>query len=202
MTATAHTALGFPDPVHDAQTCFRALMQAVARPGTVQAYRPTLEDAPAPLTAMGAALALTLLDYDTPVWLDAPLADSDAPSYLRFYTGAPITRNPLDAAFALIADPSDMISLGNFAPGIPEYPDRSATLILLDQTFTQPKDHLLQGPGIKNSIRFSSGPVPGTFWQDLQENNARFPLGVDLIFAGSGQIAAIPRSTTVTIAEN
>ena len=54
-------AAGFASPVHDAQRCFKTVMQAMARPGSLQAFQPELKDLPAPLTPMAAALALTLL---------------------------------------------------------------------------------------------------------------------------------------------
>ena len=64
-------AAAFPAPVLASQAAFRALMDAVARPGTVKPLPPAAA-APSPLSATAAAVALTMLDYETPVWLDAP----------------------------------------------------------------------------------------------------------------------------------
>ena len=72
-------AAAFPAPVLASQATFRALMDAVARPGTVKPLPPAAA-APPPLSATAAAVALTMLDYETPVWLDAPLARSDRKS--------------------------------------------------------------------------------------------------------------------------
>ena len=63
----------FPAPVVANQVVFRAVMDAVARPGEVRALPPVV-GAPSPLSATAAALALALLDYETPLWLDPPLA--------------------------------------------------------------------------------------------------------------------------------
>jgi alpha-D-ribose 1-methylphosphonate 5-triphosphate synthase subunit PhnH len=44
--------------------------------------------------------------------------------------------------------------------------------------------------------------VSPAFWEQVKANNAQFPRGVDLMFAGrSDTIAALPRSTTVTVSE-
>jgi alpha-D-ribose 1-methylphosphonate 5-triphosphate synthase subunit PhnH len=43
--------------------------------------------------------------------------------------------------------------------------------------------------------------VPQVFWDQVIANNAQFPRGVDLIFAGKDTIAALPRSTSVTLKE-
>ncbi|MEJ8476364.1 phosphonate C-P lyase system protein PhnH [Roseibium algae] len=197
--AAVRLAPGFSNPVHDAQNCFRAVMQAIARPGSLQPFAADFKDLPDPLTAMGAALALTLLDFDTPVWLDPALASSpDATAFLRFHTGAPIVNVPVEASFCLISDPERLIGLGNFAQGTPDYPDRSATLILMRQTFNTAGMLQLTGPGIKDVTQFGTSPVPQTFWDQVKANNAQFPRGIDLIFAGETEIAALPRSTQLT----
>ncbi len=200
--AASRLAPGFENPVHDAQRCFRTLMQAMARPGSLQGYRSPLTAVPSPLTPEGAAIALTLLDYDTPVWLDPLLADApDAVAYLRFHTGAPVVDMPVEAAFALVSTPDRLANLGNFAQGTPDYPDRSTTLILMGQTLDASGSVELSGPGIKGSRAFGASPVTASFWQQVQANNAQFPRGVDLVFAGRSKIAAIPRSTTLKLQE-
>jgi len=200
MTANAALAAGFADPVHDAQGCFRAIMNAMARPGTLQSLGQTNLTPPAPLTPEAACIALTLFDYDTPVWLDKPLAHSDAvAAFLRFHTGAPIVSEPVEAVFAMISDPASMLPLACFNQGSAEYPDRSATLILTGQTLADSDGAILEGPGIKDTQAFATAPVPRVFWDQVVANNAQFPRGVDLIFVGTNTIATLPRSTSVTV---
>ena len=121
---------GFADPVFDAQSVFRAVMDAMARPGTVLPVK-ALASPPASLSATAAAVALTLADHDTPVWLDPVLAGSAAVrAYLAFHTGAPVIEAKDEATFALVADPLGLGSLAEFGQGTQEYPDRSTTLIM------------------------------------------------------------------------
>jgi len=201
-SATAPLAAGFSDPVHDAQACFRAIMNAMARPGTRQKIETAGLKPPAPLTPVAAAIALTLLDYDTPVWLDRPLMASDAvKAFLRFHTGAPIVCEPVEAAFALVSNPVQMIPLASFNQGSAEYPDRSATVILTGQEFGEAQAVTLSGPGIRETETFSVHPVPPVFWDQVAANTKQFPRGIDLIFAGSGEIAALPRSTRILLTE-
>jgi alpha-D-ribose 1-methylphosphonate 5-triphosphate synthase subunit PhnH len=123
-------APGFADPVLDAQAAFRAVMGALARPGSVRTL-PTDLSPPEPLTPELAAVALTLTDGDAPLWLDGPLAAAPAVSaFLRFHTGASIAADGREAAFALVSEPARLPPFDRFAPGLPEYPDRSTTLVL------------------------------------------------------------------------
>lgn len=195
-------AAGFSDPVHDAQRGFRAVMMAMSRPGLIQALDVGSLTPPQPLSRVGAALALTLFDYDTPIWLDPPLARSEAVKrFLRFHTGAPIVTTPVDAVFALVADPTNLTALGNFNQGTADYPDRSTTIILTGQSLEGDQRVNLSGPGVKDMVGFATHPIPAGFWNQVRANNAQFPRGVDLVFAGSNAVAAVPRSTTITIQE-
>ncbi|MEG9528645.1 MAG: phosphonate C-P lyase system protein PhnH [Hyphomicrobiales bacterium] len=191
-------APGFADPVHDAQAAFRAVMDALSRPGRIRPLDAGLTP-PAPLTPELAAVALALTDADTPVWLDAALADApEVAAYLRFHTGAPLTDDPARAAFALVREPARCPALGRFAPGTPAYPDTSTTLILALDAITSGAGLRLTGPGIAGSARMALTPLPAGFVGQLAENRADFPLGVDLILTAPGQIAGLPRSTVVT----
>ena len=69
MVTVAELPAGFADKVLSAQSTFRSVMEAMARPGTVQQIR-AVAGAPAPLMRGTAAIALTLFDHDTPIWLD------------------------------------------------------------------------------------------------------------------------------------
>lgn len=195
-------AAGFADPVHDAQACFRAIMNAMARPGTRQKLKTGTLAPPEPLTPVAAAIALTLFDYDTPVWLDRMLMTSEpVKAFLRFHTGAPIVGEPVEAAFALVADPKQLIPLASFNQGSAEYPDESATVILSGQSFDTSDKVTLTGPGIRDTASLAVSPVPPVFWDQVISNNRQFPRGIDLIFAGGTDIAALPRSTSVTLTE-
>ena len=78
---------GFADPVRDAQRCFRAVLDAMARPGRIAHVSGVTP--PSPLDVATAAVALTLVDHETKLWLD-PAAGA-AREWLRFHCGAPLT---------------------------------------------------------------------------------------------------------------
>lgn len=205
MTATASTTSafqgGFESPVRDAQAVFRALMDAMARPGTVHPVA-ELARAPAPLGAVAAALAQTLCDADTPVWLDAPLARQGAiTEWLAFQTGAPVTADAGQASFALIADGASLASFDRFAQGTQDYPDRSATLVVQCDSLERGPVHTLEGPGIRHRAQVAPTGLPDRFAQIWMANHALFPRGVDLVLAGPGTIAALPRTTRIAAGE-
>jgi alpha-D-ribose 1-methylphosphonate 5-triphosphate synthase subunit PhnH len=191
-------APGFADPVHDAQGTFRTVMDALARPGRVRPIAGSLRP-PEPLTPEIAAIALTLTDADTPVWLDAALAGApEVAAYLRFHTGAPLTDDPSRAAFALVRDPGRCPPLTRFSRGTPAYPDTATTLVLAFDAITDGAGLQLTGPGIRGSARLAPTPLPGGLVAQLAANRADFPLGVDLILTAPGRVAGLPRSTAVT----
>jgi alpha-D-ribose 1-methylphosphonate 5-triphosphate synthase subunit PhnH len=190
-------APAFADPVLGSQAVFRAVMQATARPGTVERIDPRI-DAPAPLRAATAALALTLLDYETPVWLDPLLAASrDLIDWISFHTGAPRTDDPRQAAFAFIADPEQCPPFEGFALGSNDYPDRSTTVVLQVDGFSGGERIVCTGPGIAAKCVLRAAPLPPDFAQQLAANRVLFPRGVDLILATEHEIAALPRSVRV-----
>ncbi len=187
---------GFADPVLDAQGVFRAIMDALARPGRRQALTPRAAP-PAPLTAELGAVALTLCDHDSPVWLDARLAaDAAVTAWLRFQCGAPLTADPLAAQFALVSDSALLPRLETFTQGSDEYPDRSTTLVLAS---TARRHRLtLKGPGIRGEFT-TELPVPGgDFIAQWRQNRARFPRGIDLLLVGDGAIIGLPRTTRIS----
>jgi alpha-D-ribose 1-methylphosphonate 5-triphosphate synthase subunit PhnH len=195
MSATLEA--GFDDPVLGGQRVFRAIMDALARPGTVQAI---VFDAtpPAPLTPELAAVALTLCDHDTPVWLDPALLEADAVcEWLAFHTGAPLTTEPTDAAFALVSNADLLPSFERFAQGTDEYPDRSTTIALALPSLTGGAALTLRGPGIKGEAVIAPSGVPEDFLAQRADNKARFPRGTDLLLLAAGQVIGLPRTTRV-----
>lgn len=192
---------GLSSPVRDTQLVFRAVMDAMARPGSVH-HLAELAAPPAPLTAMAGAVIATLADADTSVWLDPAMAKSETVAdWIVFHTGAPITPHQSEAAFALIAAPQTMSSLNGFALGSQDYPDRSTTLILQVRTLTDGPRLEFEGPGINGRISIGPDPMPQHFAAQWRANRAVFPRGVDLILAAPDGLAALPRSARLITSE-
>jgi alpha-D-ribose 1-methylphosphonate 5-triphosphate synthase subunit PhnH len=190
---------GFTNPAIDSAHAFRVIMQAMSRPGMPVRLEAAVE-APAPLHVTSAAVALTLCDFQTPVWLSPALRNDSTVHYLRFHTGAPMVERMEEALFAFLSVAEERPALSLFAQGTHEYPDRSATLVIQAERFNS-RDACLTGPGIKAPAGFGVEGLTPAFWAAMAENHARFPIGVDVIFAAPQSIAAVPRSTAVRIEE-
>lgn len=181
---------GLRDPARDGARAFRAAMEVMARPGTIA----TLDHAapPAPLSAAAGTLLLVLCDPDTPVWLAGACETGAVRDWLAFHTGAPLAAGPGDCAVA-VGRWDALTPLDAYPAGTPEYPDRSATLIVeLDRLL--PGGTVLEGPGIAVQAALPL-PDPAAF----AANAARFPLGVDSFFTCGTHVAALPRSTKVLV---
>jgi len=186
-------AVAFAAPVLAAQTTFRTVMDAMARPGSVRRLAGIAS--PAPLAPSAAAIALTLLDYETPFWLDAPLAGaSEVARFISFHTGARLTADPAAAAFAFVAAPAAAPPFARFAQGSLEYPDRSTTLVLQVTHLAESDGMTLRGPGIAGARRLAASPLPADFLAQLAENRAQFPRGIDILLAANDAVAGLPRS--------
>lgn len=188
----------FADPVSDAQHCFRLILDAVAHPGRILELPTDLRVVDSGLPDAAAALALTLLDFETPVWLDAPCRR--AASYLRFHCGAPIVLEPAAARFAFAADLTAVPPLGSFDLGDIGFPDRSTTLVLVVPDLAAGSGITLHGPGLKDSARLRIGGVGAEFWRARAELAPLFPLGIDLVFVCGRRLAVLPRTTIVETA--
>jgi alpha-D-ribose 1-methylphosphonate 5-triphosphate synthase subunit PhnH len=190
-------APAFEDPALASQAVFRTVMEAMARPGLARPL-PSGLAAPPPLSPTAAAVALTLLDYETPFWLDQALAHaSEVAAWIRFHTGAPQTADGARAAFGFVSDPAAMPPFGVFSSGSVEYPDRSTTLVLQVASLSEGEELELCGPGIAGTRSFSAQPLPPDFRARLIANRDMFPRGVDLIFVTADAVAALPRSLRV-----
>lgn len=190
-------ASGIGGAAFAAQSTFRKVMDAAARPGSMQTIA-SGGAAPAPLSPAAATIALTLFDHDTPVWMDAPLAASQAlASWLKFQTGCPIVGDPGQCAFALVGDVAAMPPFEAFALGTPDYPDRSTTLILQVATLSGGPELTLSGPGIRGTAGLRAGALPEDFVARHAANRALFPRGVDLLLVAGHDVAALPRTTLI-----
>ena len=192
---------GLADPVFDAQSVFRRIMDALARPGTVQAVDPVAAP-PAPLSHTVGAIATTLFDHDTNIWLDPQLAKREAVTeWLTFHTAAPIVDQQIDAQFAIVADRAVLPSLESFNQGTQEYPDRSTTVILQIESLTGGATLQLSGPGIKDVHTVEPTGLPPHFCEQWAGNGNRYPRGVDVILAAPEGIIGLPRTVKIKGAE-
>ena len=201
-------APGFTEPVFDSQKFFRLTLTAMSVPAQPVSL-PVLSlvpDAASPFSAGMAALALTLCDNNTPIWLQ-PEADTETVRhYLRFHCGAVFAETPEHASFAFITHPQTMPGLSAFAQGTALYPEQSTTLVVA-ASFASGPAFLAQGPGIGgqqgDTRSFLCEGMPETFWREWVENRHAFPLGVDVLFldesaTGNGAgLMGLPRTTAV-----
>lgn len=187
---------GFAEPVHHAQSVFRMMMDCLSRPGTVQSIVPEI-DPPRPLGVAAGAIALTLLDHDTPVWLTPGLAKSAVAEWIGFHTGAPLTREKSEARFAFAEAGVPFSSFGLFATGTQEYPDRSTTIVLEVASLDKGAPLSLSGPGIRESATIAPQGLPDMFLRQWADNRALFPRGVDVVLTAGRQMLGLPRTCKI-----
>ena len=178
---------GFADAPIQSSHAFRGALNALSQPGTIC----TVEGAtpPAPLSVAAGVLLLTLCDATTPLHLAGAHDCPALRDWITFHIGAPLVGAP-DASFAIGSWPS-LQPISRFSIGTPDYPDRSATLIVELERLSA-NGVFLTGPGIEHQARLS---LPET--AAFQENHAHFPMGFDCFLTAGNQLAGLPRSTRV-----
>lgn len=186
---------GFSDPVSQSQLVFRHLLDAMARPGTVETIDLGIEG-PETLDLAATAVVLALVDFETPLYLDPALSTPAAETYLKFHCGTRIVTDPVEASFAILDGTPE--KLGAFNTGTQEYPELGATLIIQVETIAAGGSLTLTGPGIKDRSTLGLPDVPAAFWHARTASQRYFPRGVDLIFVSGATMVALPRTTTVT----
>ena len=188
-------APGFTDPVHDSQSTFRTLLDALARPGRIMHIDVALaaQVTATPVAALAALYALC--DFATPVWL---AEDNPAlASALRFHTGAPLAHTPAQATFAWVANADALPPLDQFALGEQETPEYSATLLIQVDSLSSGTKLRLSGPGIEHTETLALQGLPAGFWRQRAELAPLFPCGVDLYLVCGDALVGIPRTTRV-----
>ena len=181
----------FTEPVAEAQNTFRAVLDAMSEPGTIQTVNgPQLSH----LNLATYCILLTLLDSETSLWLNPLFKTDEIITNLAFHCGCPIVDAPQKANFALL-DAENTTDFTDFSIGSQRYPDTSCTVIIQLSSLHGGNSLLWQGPGILDSIDVDL-PLPETFWQTRSQLN-KFPQGLDFIFTANEQMLALPRSTKV-----
>jgi alpha-D-ribose 1-methylphosphonate 5-triphosphate synthase subunit PhnH len=195
------------DPVFASQATFRAVLDAMARPGTVLALPVADPTSPSIEARYLTALLLTLLDHEV-TFSVVPAGDAVGETaaarltvYLVETTGCRAV--PVEAADYVIA-------LGPLPAGLPvclkrgepAYPDRGATLIWLVPTLTDERQSdtavALSGPGVRSgdALTLRLAGLTTADLAALAAANAEPPCGIDLILTdAAGNVSCLPRST-------
>lgn len=225
--ALAELPRGFAHAAHNSQACFRAVLEAMARPGRVQALPADLLQGlhhPDGLSPALAAVLLTLTDADTRVHWSEDLCPAAAPAawraFGRFHTGSAEAADPAEADFAFThATHRPETLLAALPLGKDETPQHGATLVIEAATLQTVEEDAqgcvsrsahwpeadptpwvrLTGPGIEHAHGLTVGGLSRAFWRARQALDAHFPCGIDLIFTCGDRVAALPRSTRVEI---
>lgn len=176
---------GFREAPQQSARAFRAALDAMSRPGFITLVEGATP--PTPLSVAAGVLILTLCDGTTPVHLGPSLDLPDLRDWITFYTGAPLVG--AEAARFALGSWADLSPVSRFAIGTPDYPDRSATLIV-EMPELCSEGPRLTGPGIKISTQLS---LPET--AAFRANSALFPQGFDMFLTCGSRLAALPRST-------
>ncbi|REE75743.1 alpha-D-ribose 1-methylphosphonate 5-triphosphate synthase subunit PhnH [Rhodococcus wratislaviensis] len=189
-TIVIGSALGAGLNPDQAQRVYRAVLEAFARPGTVQTL--PRSDFPAALLP-----ALALADLETGTHVLEP-GQQDWTSVLAVATGAPAT--PLETAkYVTALRPPTATEFGSVTTGTALSPESAATVVCAVDAVDDGIPVRLAGPGIESEIAFAPAGFDPALWEVRRHLVAEFPSGVDLLLAGpDGSLVGIPRTTVVT----
>lgn len=175
--------------IEQGHAAFRAVLQAMSRPGTIVAL-PEGEAEPA------MQLLSCLLDNETALTV---LGDPDLEARLARHIGC--RPGPLAETDCIVAAHGVTGScLAGCRRGSLEYPHTGATVVYLVRRLGSPGMAIgLAGPGIKGRAVLAVDGLGSGEPAILAAINRDFPLGVDAILLDrEGRLACIPRSTTIT----
>jgi len=188
-----------PCSLYETQSLFRAVMSAMAAPGSIVG-------APAPEADNAMPLLLricdTLIDNEVTFSVlgekvDAKFIDTIATITHAAYVDA------AHADFVIIPARSSDRALLNVSRGTLEYPEKSATVIwkLDDLSASGGTTVSLCGPGIETTVTRTFDGISRDDLALIQQINHEFPLGIDLIFGDDQHIVALTRTTRITFIE-
>lgn len=191
-SAPAQTVLTPLGP-EDAQHTFRAVLDALARPGTVRRL-PT-----APLRRVPAALlpVLALADLDTPTCVLVEPGAAGWADALATATSAP--EAPLHAARLVAAlRPLRPEELATMPRGSTAAPEEGALVAVAVPGLDGGPALRLSGPGIAGEYTITPRGLPADLLAARTDAVAAFPAGVDLLLvAADGQLLGLSRSTRI-----
>lgn len=182
------------------QRTFRALLDAMARPGTIASVE---------LDSRGGRLAaaVTLLEalVDHEVTFAITPGDAAVEEAVLRLTGARIAL--VATADYVVADGAGIAAALDAAKeGQPEYPDRGATVVVVVESIAAVagvgEGLSLAGPGIRDTTEIWVDGFGPEFRELLAERNRELPLGLDIVLlAAGGSFTCLPRYTRITASD-
>jgi alpha-D-ribose 1-methylphosphonate 5-triphosphate synthase subunit PhnH len=192
---------GFAAPGPASQAVFRRALEALSRPGRCLALQPSETGAlspPAGVSLAMGALMLTLLDRETTLWLSPAFDRPLLRAWLAFHTGVQLAGQAAQARFiAARAAELDEDLWDRLGRGTDEMPQHGATLLLEVDALRAGAGLELSGPGIPRAQTLQVDGVSTAVWARRREEQARYPLGVDLLLCCGLTLAGLPRSTRI-----
>ncbi|MCV7032283.1 phosphonate C-P lyase system protein PhnH [Mycobacterium sherrisii] len=190
MTAQTVTTL----PAAQSQQVFRAMLEALARPGIPMPLprEPLSMLAPAvvPVVALAdLSTGVCVLEREGERWAEAVGTATSAPTW------------PAEMARLVCAvRPIDVAELRGFARGSAYAPEDGALVALgVPDVQGGPRRWTLSGPGIRDAARLAPRGLPDGFVAARADAVAAYPAGIDiLLVTDDGRVVGLPRTTTIT----
>ena len=178
------------------QRAFRALLDAMSRPGTIH----TLPEARATDGVWGSALVVMqgLLDHEVTFAVEAD--DRSVHEQILRRTGA--RSDVLAGADYVLTDAAHAVEVIEMvSEGYLEEPERSATVVVrVDAIGSGALRASLSGPGIESVQPLSLDGLDVAALHALIERNVVYPTGIDIVLVDpQGRIACLPRSTRIEL---
>lgn len=178
------------DPVHDTRTCFRALVDAMSRPGTIH----ELQTPPA-----DHAVLATLVDHEVTLYTtDEEISEALARE-------GRLSEAPRSEAAIVHATESTDGGVRELTRGTRKEPSGGATIVYrVDGLFVgdEAQEELtleLQGPGVPGRRTLAVDGFPAAEARALADAQSSYPRGVDAVLATEYTIAALPRSVNMEV---
>jgi alpha-D-ribose 1-methylphosphonate 5-triphosphate synthase subunit PhnH len=187
----------------DSQQVFRAVLEALARPGTAMALPPT------PLRKLAPAVlpVFALSDLGTGVCLlENEIQHSSGTGEFQYWadavataTSAPLWPAELARLVAALRPVTDD-EVRSFCRGTPEAPEDAALVARAAAAVAGgPRRWRLSGPGIANAVTLAPRGLPASFVAARATAVAGYPAGIDvLLVTDDGRVVGLPRTTTIT----
>jgi len=177
----------------EAHAVFRAVLDALARPGTVQRL-PRVGAAPPVLLPV-----LALATLDTPVALLGDEPDGRWRARVRLATAAPSAAVPRARLVAALRSPAptDVAGLARGSAQAPE--DAALAAVVIGGVDGGPDAYELRGPGVDQVVTVALRGWDWPLHAARAEATAEFPAGPDLLLvAPDGRLVGLPRTTHAT----